>query len=187
MKSYLFFILLFGATFSMVSQEPLLSGTLGYPVLIGENYGNKFDGVLDLGFQMRIVNPEPLHLGLSANAGYLTNSVKVDQQTVHEFALFFQPRLFAELNMPILHGFRPFMGLGYAFVRSQELGMAPPTTATFTYNGFNYNVGLSFDVNDNWFLIVQYDTIKFKNGNAPTEDISDEKMMLLKFGLGRRF
>lgn len=187
MKNHIFFLLFFASIFSVTSQEPLLSGTLGYPMVTGKNYGSKFTGVLDLGFQMRVVNIKPLHFGLSANAGYYTNSVESDQQSLHEFALLFQPRFFAELDVPILEGFRPFLGLGYSFVRSQELTISNPTISTFTYGGLNYNAGLSYDIDDYWFLILQYDTINFKTGNAPTVNISDERMKLLKFGLGIRF
>ncbi len=186
-KILVFSALFFCLTFSATAQEPLLSATLSYPVVTGNNYGNKFTGVLDLGFQMRLVNTEPMHFGLSANAGYFTNSLEADQQSLNESALVFQPRLFAELDTPILFGFRPFLGLGYTFVRSEELGISTRTTATFTYGGLNFNSGLSLDIDDYWFLLLQYDTIKFKNGYAPTVDISDEGMALLKFGLGIRF
>jgi len=187
MKSYLFFALFFCLTFSVSAQEPLLSGTLSYPVVTGNNYGSKFTGVLDLGFQMRLVNTEPLRFGLSGNAGYFTNSVEAAQQSLDESALIFQPRLFTELDTPVLYGFRPFLGFGYTFVRSQELRMSTSTTSTFTYGGINYNTGLSFDIDDYWFLILQYDVVKFKSGKAPTADISDEGMSMLKFGFGIRF
>lgn len=49
-------------------------------------------------------------------------------------------------------------------------------------SGFNFNVGLSYELNDKFFLQGQYDYIRYSQAPRPDVDLG-----FLKFGIGFRF
>ncbi len=163
-----------------------------YPISIAGDLGNDNPGIIDLGPKYRFLDFNAVKIGAGLNVGVLSDRIQSfdgfngtqDRSDFRETNWLFQPILFSEFQIAGIPKLRSSIGLGYTFINSHFAGRAGGETFydTNTDSGFNFNVGLSYDLNDKLFVQRQYDFIKYKPDLG-----QDGNLGFLKFRLGFRF
>ncbi|UWX55078.1 outer membrane beta-barrel protein [Maribacter litopenaei] len=163
------------------------------------------DGVVDLGIKYRFLDSDPFNMGLGVNTSFFRNSNNFDYGGTAGNNLEFdyrsntflvQPKIFVELETPGLSKLRPFVALGYS-INIQDEYQNQGGTITLDEirkdGGFNFNLGLSYDLSRKFFVQVQYDFLILQkrgtstfNGQSSTYNFN-ENLSLLKAGVGFRF
>ncbi|MEQ5791662.1 outer membrane beta-barrel protein [Muricauda sp. NFXS6] len=177
-------------TISVSAQDSKLSATLGYPFSLGDNFLADFTGVADLGVQYRIIQAGVLDIGLSANGSYYVQSTPLSSVNVKENVILVQPRVFMEINMETLKGFRPSFGLGYSFLNSKvkyENAQNQPGELKDYTEGLNASLGLAYDITSRIFAFLSYDYIKVNRDNPNQDNDFFRNGSILKLGAGFRF
>ncbi len=173
-------------TIGAVAQDSKFSTNFSYPITVGDNFVDKYSGVIDAGLQYRFVKVGQINIGLSGNFTYLRQTFSEDDfdPEAKANAIFLEPRVFAEIE---LNRLRPQLSMGYTYVSFtykngiQDLGISDEN-----YNGFNVNLGLTYEITNRFFAIAQYEFIKINNDvGDPIKYNTD--FGLVKFGLGLRF
>jgi len=165
------------------AQDSKTSITLAYPIGVGDNSVASYPGVADIGVQYRMVEAGPVHIGISANAAYLSRTTTLGTATIKDKVLLLQPKIFGELNILSIEKLKPFLGVGYTignFTTTYESSNSQPDIKN-SYGGLNLNLGVAYAITDLWFLHAQYDYTKLSKGTF-TNTIT-----LLKLGIGLRF
>lgn len=163
-----------------------------YPISIAGNLGNDNPGFIKLGIKYRFLDLKVAKIGEGFNAGVLTDNIisfdgfdrMPSSSDFRETNWLFQPKLFSEFQIAGIPKLRTSIGLGYTFINSHFEGRAGGETldAGNSESGFNFNVGLSYDFSDKFFIQGQYDYIRYSQAPRPDVDLG-----FLKFGLGFRF
>lgn len=184
--------LLFLVSLTAFAQDKKWSVEANYPVSIAGDLGNDNPGVIDLGIKYRFLDLKVAKIGAGFNVGVLSDRLQSfdgfngmpSSSDFRETNWLFQPKLFSEFQIAGIPKLRPSIGLGYTFINSHFEGRAGGETFddTNTDSGFNFNVGLSYDLSDKFFIQGQYDNIRHSPGFRP-----DYNLGFLKFGLGFRF
>jgi len=191
MKNY-FLIMALVCTAITFSQNSKFSVSIAYPMTMGENYFNRNDGVFDLGAQYRFLDAKAVQVGVSLNGSFFNYTFETDQTKTTEKTFVAQPRVFAELNIPAIKSFKPFVGIGYAFTSFKnefdngQNSIEENTSAS----GLNLNMGISYHIFNGLFVQAQYDYIKAEREEGTvfnTEESFYQKINLLKLGVGYRF
>jgi hypothetical protein len=189
MKVKLLFGLLFLASLTTFAQDKRWSVEANYPISIAGDLGNDVPGIIDLGVKFRFLDFKVAQIGAGFNAGVLTDNINSfdgfpSPIEFRETNWLFQPKLFSEFQIRGISKLRPSIGLGYTFIRSSFEGRGGGLTFdnADTEGGFNFNVGLSYDITNKIFIQGQYDFIGI---SADFEE--DRYLGFLKFGLGFRF
>lgn len=182
---YVIITILF-CTIGAYAQSDNLSISLSYPIPMGENNFEQHSGTIDIGVKYRFLEKGTFNFGGSLNLGFYQQNIK--QNNYERRTSLLQPIVFAELKGK---SFRPFMGLGYTFLHTnQEFGPASGITGfipKFDWSGLNANIGASIDILPKLFLAVQYDYTKLSSGkNLPDVD-HITNVSILKIGAGMRF
>ncbi|AUP80904.1 outer membrane protein [Flavivirga eckloniae] len=190
-KLVLTFLLVF--SIKSFSQDSKFSVVANYPIAIGDNFlGQNYNGLVDLGAKYIFSENEIVNIGASINFGFFQNSKSgaTDLNQLFDVKIFpIQPRIFAELNIPNLEKFHPQIGLGYSIVifnanwaenRNADL----PADIDDNENGFNINIGLSYDLTNKLFLQAQYDFIKIGVEDGVPDTSYNTNINILKFGIG---
>jgi hypothetical protein len=172
------------------AQDKKWTMEANYPISIAGNLGNDNPGVIDLGIEYRFLDLKVAKIGAGFNAGVFYDKLQsglLDPATSRDFTetnWLFQPKLFSEFQIAGIPKLRPSIGLGYTFIRSNFKGqfMGETLDAGNSESGFNFNVGLSYDLSDKFFIQGQYDYIRYSQAPRPDVDLG-----FLKFGLGFRF
>lgn len=192
MKQKLVLVLLLIFTIKSFSQDSKFSIEANDPIAVGDNFlGKIYDGIIDIGAKYRFSDFKIVTLGASINGGFLKNS-KTNTTNAFDVNVYpIQPRVFAEFNILKLSKFHPQIGLGYSFLifRAKPNLVSPSYLATdldITKKGMNLNLGLSYDITDQFFLQAQYDFIKVKADHGIADTKYNTNISLLKFGLGFR-
>ncbi|WP_299365904.1 outer membrane beta-barrel protein [Winogradskyella sp.] len=192
-KLLLTFILIF--TIKSFSQNSKFSVEANYPIAIGDNFlGQNYNGLIDLGAKYLFSENEIINIGVSLNVGFFQNtkSGATDLNQLFDVKILpIQPRIFAEFNIPNLEKLHPQIGIGYSILiynaewadnREAEL----PADIDDNENGFNFNVGLSYDITNTLFVLAQYDFIKIGVEGGVPDSSYNTNLNILKFGIGLR-
>ncbi|KJD31330.1 hypothetical protein PW52_16750 [Tamlana sedimentorum] len=193
MKSKLYWILILALALNLNAQESKFDIEANFPIAIGDNFlGDNHNGIIDLGINYRFLQKEILNLGVSANFGFFKNtkSGATDQNQLFDVKTIpIQPRLFAEFNIPNLEKLRPQVGIGYSILifnadwadnRDDEL----PADIDDSEEGFNFNLGIAYDLSEKFFLQAQYDFVKIRVENGVPDISYNTNINILKFGIG---
>lgn len=196
MKPKIFLILSILALASSFAQEKRWNIETNYTLVPGDGVFGE-DNFIDVGVKYRFVKLGIFNLGFGVNGGFSRLNVEntgFENRTDDTYLI--QPRFFTEFQIPGFTKLRPSLGLGYSFVN---------TVSDITFSngnedsngvwdqGFNLNLGLSYDISQRFFIQVQYDFIDL----TPDEDVPDNIVFLnppvngninnIRLGLGFRF
>ena len=157
MNQKLILILLLIISVNSFSQDSKLKLEINYPIPIDENFiGRSYDGIIDIGLKYEFKNLDFLNLGASLNTSMLTNNSIVYNPTAFSFidakvnSYVIQPRIFTELDLESVEKIHPIIGIGYTFmIFDYPMG-------SDTLDGYNINLGLSYDIMDRLFAQIQY-------------------------------
>lgn len=189
MKKSILLLALTFSVFTSFAQDSKFSANLSYPITVGDNFINNYSGIIDLGIRYRFVEAGPINIGFSGNFTLLGRSYSegnVDPGGGVN-AMFIEPRVFGELNLESLSGFKPSLGVGYTYlVFTYKDGTQNLNLPNENYNGFNINLGTTYDITNRFFALAQYEFIKIKNDRADQIKYNTN-FVLVKFGLGFRF
>lgn len=189
MKQRLLLALLLVFTMESFSQDSNLSIEANYPVLIGDNLiGEHYSGIIDVGAKYRFADYSAINIGASFNGGILVHNSNNEFYDLKVTSYAIQPKIFAELDLKSIAKFHPFVGFGYTFLISNASetinGLDVPDSSN-TKSGINFNLGIAYDITEKWFAQVQYDFVKFKAEDGPSDPFITN-MNILKIGLGFR-
>ena len=182
-------------TIKSFSQDSKFKLELSYPIAIGDNFlGQNYNGLIDLGAKYKFSDNKIIDIGASLNFGFFQNtkSGATDLNQLFDVKIFpLQPRIFAEFNIPNLEKIHPQIGIGYSILiynadwnenRNADL----PADIDDNKNGFNFNIGLSYNLTDKLFLQAQYDFIKIGVEDGIPDTGYNTNINILKFGIGLR-
>ncbi len=195
MKLKLFFVFLFLISFKIFAQDQKWSVEVNYPISVGVDLSNDNPGIADLGVKYRFLDLNVVKIGVGLNVGAFHDRISsfdnptggIERVNFKETNWLFQPKVFAEFQIPGVSKLRPSMGLGYALVRSNFDGalLNENFSVRESDGGLNLNIGLSYDLTKNLFFQAQYDYVRY---NIRNENISrNDNLGFLKLGIGFRF
>ena len=188
-----FIVLLLLAIFTKsFAQDSKFSIELNYPLAIDNNFiGDDYSGIIDLGIDYKFTKLSPIDIGVSLNSSLMVNNSNLNSGSV-DFKVttyIIQPKLFGELNIESLKALHPSVGLGYTFMVFDPSGTISGVDVSGendTQSGFNFNLGLAYDLSEKLFAQIQYDFVKLN----PPSDVPDitfnTNVNILKIGLGYR-
>lgn len=195
MKSRLYWILTFFLALNLNAQESKFDIEANFPIAIGDNFfGDNYNAIVDLGINYRILQKEVVNLGVSANFGFFKNtkSGATDLNQLLDVKIFpIQPRLFAEFNIANLEKLHPQIGIGYSIIiykakwADNQEAESPPNYND-SESGFNFNLGIAYDLSEKFFLQAQYDYVKIEVENGVPDISYNTNINILKFGIGLR-
>ncbi|RKN82673.1 outer membrane protein [Ulvibacterium marinum] len=177
-----------------ISQDKNWSVEANYPILIGDDYLQDYNGLLDLGLSYRFISLGIFDIGVGINGGIFRNvngrnsNIKVVGE---EFYL--QPRAFTELK---LLRFRPSFGIGYSIWNSRlevEENGENVIDSSDSDGGLNVNLGISYDITKSFFIKAQYDFTRLnirstiEQGGEVFDLKINQNVDIIKFGVGFRF
>ena len=187
MKQKLFLGILLIFAIKSFSQDSKYSLELNFPIPIDDNFiGRNYSGILDIGAKVRFTNLKTINVGVSLNGGMLTNN---SNQSVKVKSYIIQPRVFGELAIKSISKLHPSIGLGYAIMTFNALGLnngSDILEVKDTQSGVNFNFGLSYDVTEKLFTQAQFDFIKLVVNNEVPDIKFNRNVNILKIGLGYR-
>mgnify|MGYP000176843661 FL=1 len=198
MKKKLLLGILLSTTVYTFAQDRNWSVDVNYPInLNGSGVLNGIDGTIDVGLKYRFLHTDIVHLGLAVSGGFTSDSPGPNNSdTFKSRTYFFQPKIFAEFDLPIVSKLHPNVGLGYSVVSfnySGSIGTTDFSNRGNTDGGLNFEAGLSYDITSRFFVQAQYDLIRLQvkdevvfDGERVNFDF-DESISRLKVGVGFRF
>ena len=165
-----------------------------YSIIPEEGFGGDYN-IIEFGIKYRFMDLEFLQLGFGINSGYsqkVFNELNIDGKVKRYY---FQPRCFSEFKIPGLDRLRPTIGLGYSIMNedSSVISIGEDVSGNTTNGGFNFNLGLTYDISDRFFIQAQYDFInlnvrdEFTFQGEVIKPNYNEKLNNLKVGVGFRF
>ncbi|WP_375587450.1 outer membrane protein [Flagellimonas aurea] len=191
MKQKLLLILLLIFSFKSFSQDSKFSLELNYPIPIDNFVGENYNGIIDIGADYRIINLNPVNIGISLNSGVFTNNSN-QNNGVQDFKVtsyVIQPKIFGELDLESINKFHPTVGLGYTIMVFDASGSnngLDVSSSSETQSGFNFNLGLAYDVSKKLFVQAHYDFVKLGVDNDVPDIKFNTNVNILKIGLGYR-
>ena len=195
MRLRLTVILLMFFTIKSFSQDSKFSIDANYPIAIDKNFlGQNYNGLVDLGAKYKFSDNKIVDIGASINFGFFQNtkSGATALNQLFDVKVFpIQARIFAEFNIQNLKKLHPQIGLGYSIiiydaVWRENTNADLPADIDDNENGFNYNIGLSYDLTNKLFLQAQYDFIKIGVEDGIPDKSYNTNINILKFGIGYR-
>lgn len=195
MRLRITFILLIFFMIKTFSQGSKFSVDANYPIAIGDNFlGQNYNGLVDFGAKYKFSENKILDIGVSINFGFFQNtkSGATALNQLFDVKIFpIQPRIFTEFNIPNLEKFHPQIGVGYSIiiydaVWRENTNADLPADIDDNENGFNFNIGLSYDLTNKLFLQAQYDFIKIGVEDGIPDKSYNTNINILKFGIGYR-
>lgn len=186
-------ILLILAFFSLesFSQDSKMSIEVNYPLTFGKNYiSENYKSVVDVGVKYIFSTIKTIDIGASINAGlFKYNYILFDDyglsQDVKVSTYSIQPRIFSQLNIESIEKLKPTFALGYSLLLSKASHNLNNVKDNETQGGLNINLGISYNIKDNFFVQTQYDFIKLSSNNVPNIKYNTN-INILKFGIGYR-
>ncbi|MFX0555945.1 outer membrane beta-barrel protein [Maribacter sp. CXY002] len=197
MKNFLLTSTLVITVFFVQAQDRNWSVELNYPFSVDNGYFSNNDGAFDIGIKYRFLNTSLVHIGLDLNGGLVYDKAgRNNEDTYKSKTYIFQPKVFAEFDLPMVTKLHPMIGLGYTIVSNDISGTISGTDLSDRSGadgGFNFDVGLSYDISKKFFVQIKYDLILLQ---VKDEVIFDqerinidfrENINRLKIGVGFRF
>lgn len=187
-------LLVFCSCFYNSAQAYKFTAELSHPLPIDRNFlSTTFNGLADVGFKYQAYSTLFVNFGAALN-GSIYKTPKEDDNSIPVFeviAYAIQPSVFAELHLVSAPKFHPYINLGYTFLNAKAINVNAfandnvRSTATESASGFNFNLGLAFDVSSRFFLNMQYNFTKIND--TATDITFNTNINILKMGLGYRF
>lgn len=178
-KNLLFIFTLFIVTNSY-AQDQRWSVEANYSLIPASGFFGS-DNILEVGMKYRMLDFKFMKVGLSVNGGYFVGDESVSFADDKSNSFVIQPRVFSEFNLPFSNKLKPSLGLGYSVV-------SVSSPSDITPWGFNFNLGLSYDISNKWFVQAQYDFINLSEGRRVLENQRFiEKINNIRVGIGFRF
>lgn len=190
MKRTVIMALVLITSLNSIAQDQHWSATAAFPLATGD-FG--YAGIADVGLQYRFIKVGPVALGGSAAVDFLKENDQGTLINISRNAFLVIPRIFGELQLPGLKKLKPHIGVGYAWANfKNEVGI---TSSNLNENGFNFNLGVAYDLTDLFFVQLQFDTTSIKeevviqNINQFRFETIDVRYSvdLFKIGIGLRF
>ena len=155
------------------AQEKKWNAEINYAVIPSDGFGGP-DNVLDIGLKYRFIEKEKFNLGFGINGGFYRRPLGLDASGFLESdtIFIFQPRVFSEVKLPFSQNLKPFIGFGYTFFESGR-------NQFDSFGGFNFNLGLRYDLSKQWFIQAHYDYVYSRSIGAGFNN--------LRVGLGFKF
>lgn len=180
-------------TFFMQAQDQKWSVEVNYPIDLAKD-NNEIDFTLDAAIKYRFINLDIVQLGLDFSGGLATYSLGAEDEPFNSKTYYFQPKLFAEFNLPFISNLHPSLGLGYSFLTydlpDSYRGLAFDNNSD---GGFNLDLGVYYDITKRFFIQAKYDYIALQskgnttiNGEPYPFDFTTN-IDRLKVGIGFRF
>lgn len=172
------------------SQDKKWSLEVNYPIPVDNNFvGHNFLGIFDIGAKYRILDTELLNFGAGLNAGIMKFQNKEEFEHYLLFNYYFQPKIFAELDIEHLPEFRPFAYAGYSLMIFRADGTNYTNDLYYTsetLRGYSFGLGLVYDIAQNLFIQLQYDFTRLTGENINSASPYRLRVSLLKAGVGIR-
>ncbi len=193
MKLKLIIIPLILITINSFSQVSKFTVEANYPIAIGDNFlGKNYNGLIDLGAKYRFYHNEVIDIGVSLNFGFFKNtkSGATNLNQLFDIKIFpVQPRIFIEFNIPNIEKIHPQIGVGYSILIynsmwSEKRKLSLPADIAYNKSGFNFNIGLSYDLTDKLYFHVHYDFIKTLVENGIPDLSYNTDINIVKLGIG---
>ncbi len=191
MKKALILLSLVLLTLNVFAQDQQWSATVAFPLAVGDY---EYTGAVAFAAQYRFTTLGPVKIGASADIDYLTDTNTLASTTIKERTTLIQPRIFGELNLPVLSKFKPFLGVGYTFVNFKTKFDSGQTSDN--ENGLNVAIGGTYDITDILFVQLQFDITRVViertiNSVTPFGEplrLEDKtNFSIFKLGIGLRF
>lgn len=174
------------------AQDKKWSVEANYRVIPNDGLGAD-DNVLDFGLKDRFADFRFMQLGLGVNGSFSkVDIVGRNGDGTLTKSLSLQPRFLSEFIIPGSEKLRPSIGLGYSIVNDDFEGRLANDNiiGNITNGGFNFNLGLSYDITKSIFVQAQYDFInmnyrdEFTFRNATVKPNYNDKLNNVRLGLG---
>lgn len=191
MKPIFFFLLLSSIISAQTSK---FSIEAGYPMPVGNNFLENYNGLANLNLKYRIKNLELLNIGASVNGSLLQFNDSgyfpaFDENLSFKTTLFIiEPKIYTEINLKKINKLHPSVAVGYSFFMSKTNFDSPEISNIKTdESGLGLNLGLSYDIFSKVYLFTNYDyfILTKKEDIAPNKPYNT-KPTILKFGVGIR-
>lgn len=195
MKQKLLIAFLFLISIQAFAQDQKWSVEANYQVIPIEGLEGE-DNIIDLGLKYRFADFKFVQLGLGANVGFSKNKFNdIPSMNGEATSYYFQPRIFTDFRIPGIEKLRPSVGLGYSIINSNVdvMTVGGDIKANTSNGGFNFNLGLSYDITKRFFIQAQYDFINLNVNNEYSfqgelvKPDYNRKQTNLKVGVGFRF
>ncbi|NKI31109.1 outer membrane protein [Croceivirga thetidis] len=178
------------------AQEKKWNVEANYTLVPGDGVFGE-DNFIDVGAKFRFAKIGVFGLGFGINAGFSRVNVEntgFESRTDNTHLI--QPRVFTELMIPGAQKLRPYLGLGYSYVNVlsnytfENGGQGSNTGIDY---GFNFNLGISYNISNRFFVQAQYDFIDL----TPNVEVPEGVILLsqdikgninnIRLGIGYRF
>ncbi len=165
-----------------------------YTVVPEEGFGGDYN-IIEVGLKYRFVDLGFLQLGFGVNGGFANKNFDEASIDGRNNRYYIQPRLFSEFKIPGIERLRTGIGLGYSILNEDTsvISIGEDVSGNTTNGGFNFNLGVTYDITDRFFVQVQYDFINLNvrdefifQGEVIKPDFQ-EKLNNIKIGVGFRF
>jgi opacity protein-like surface antigen len=193
-KKLLLGFLFFISVYTFAQQDKKWSVEANYSIIPADGLGGA-DDIFELGIKYRFTDFNFFNLGLSLNGGFSNEKFDIPNVEGKLNTYYLQPRIFSEISIPGINRLRPNISLGYSLVNedSSVISMGDDFSGNSTNGGFNINLGLMYDISDQFFIQAQYDFINLNikdeidfEGETIQRDFT-EKLNNIKLGIGFRF
>jgi opacity protein-like surface antigen len=193
-KKLLLGFLFFISVYTFAQQDKKWSVEANYSIIPADGLGGA-DDIFELGIKYRFTDFNFFNLGLSLNGGFSNEKFDIPNVEGKLNTYYLQPRIFSEISIPGINRLRPNISLGYSLVNedSSVIFMGDDFSGNSTNGGFNINLGLMYDISDQFFIQAQYDFINLNikdeidfEGETIQRDFT-EKLNNIKLGIGFRF
>ena len=165
-----------------------------YAIVPDEGFGGD-DNIIEIGLKYRFLDYDFVQIGLGINSGF--SQKKFDELNIDGKVkrYYIQPRLFSEFKIPGLSKFHPSLGIGYSIINedSAVISIGEDVSGNTLNGGFNFNLGVTYDITNRFFIQAQYDFINLNvrdefifQGEVIKPDFQ-EKLNNIKIGVGFRF
>lgn len=179
------------------AQDQKWSVEANYPFTLDDGTFSNNDGAIDLGIKYRFFRTDLVRLGLDLNGGFVYDKAgNNNEDTFKSKTYLFQPKLFAEFSVPFAPKWHPMVGVGYSVVSNNFSGSISGTDfsdRSGADGGFNFDIGISYDISSRFFLQLKYDMILLQVKDEVVFDNERinidfrENIDRLKIGVGFRF
>lgn len=174
------------------AQETKITFEVNYPKVIGDNsFHEAFDGRGDVGVKWRFAEMGNLQLGLGLNTGWYAYETEdtflLTDLTINSYTV--EPKLFLEYYNAESSWFRPYLGVGYNWMKFDFKGTALGRDFSKEEecdSGIGANLGLAFYLTNRWFVQSVFNYTYLLSDNF-IDTSSNSHIMQLKFGIGFNF
>jgi outer membrane protein W len=180
---------------AFAQQDKKWNVEANYTIIPNDGFGGD-DDIIEIGLKYRFADLNFVQFGFGINAGFSNDNFNDTESVEGKFrGLYFQPRAFAEFSIPGIQKLRPSIGLGYSIVDEDldVISIGEEIKINTTNGGFNFNIGVSYDITKRFFIQAQYDFISLKvrdeflfQGEMIRSDFT-AKLNNFKIGIGFRF